>query len=65
MATKADFTEDEWKALQQGVTGSAMLVSLADRADELATEQQRERSVREQAAVGRERVHAPPGLGRA
>jgi hypothetical protein len=31
MATKADFTEDEWKALQQGVTGSAMLVSLADR----------------------------------
>ena len=31
MATKADFTEDEWKSLQQGVTGSAMLVSLADR----------------------------------
>jgi hypothetical protein len=31
MATKADFTEAEWKSLQQGVTGSAMLVSLADR----------------------------------
>ena len=31
MATKADFTEDEWAALQRGVTGSAMLVSLADR----------------------------------
>ena len=31
MATKADFTEAEWSALQRGVTGSAMLVSLADR----------------------------------
>jgi len=31
MATKADFTDDEWTALQRGVTGSAMLVSLADR----------------------------------
>ncbi len=31
MATKTDFTEDEWAALQRGVTGSAMLVSLADR----------------------------------
>ena len=27
MATKADFTEEEWKALQKGVTGSGMLVS--------------------------------------
>jgi tellurite resistance protein len=31
MATKADFTEDEWKTLQKGVTGAGMLVSLADR----------------------------------
>jgi tellurite resistance protein len=31
MATKTDFTETEWTALQRGVTGSAMLVSLADR----------------------------------
>ena len=30
MATKADFTEDEWAALQRGVTGSGMLVSLSD-----------------------------------
>ena len=31
MAGKADFTEDEWKALQQGVTGAGMLVSTAHR----------------------------------
>jgi hypothetical protein len=31
MATKADFTEEEWKALQKGVTGSGMLVSVSDR----------------------------------
>ena len=31
MATKADFTEDEWKHLHQGVAGAGMLVSLADR----------------------------------
>jgi hypothetical protein len=31
MAAKADFTEDEWKALQLGVTGSGMLVSTAHR----------------------------------
>jgi hypothetical protein len=31
MAAKADFTEEEWKTLQKGVTGSAMLVSVADR----------------------------------
>jgi hypothetical protein len=31
MAGKADFTEQEWETLQKGVTGSAMLVSLADR----------------------------------
>ena len=31
MATKADFTEAEWEALQKGITGSAMLVSLSDR----------------------------------
>ncbi len=30
MATKADFTEDEWDALWRGVTGSGMLVSVAD-----------------------------------
>jgi hypothetical protein len=31
MATKADFTDDEWKAMQKGVTGAGMLVSLSDR----------------------------------
>ena len=31
MAGKADFTEEEWKALTKGVTGSGMLVSVADR----------------------------------
>jgi hypothetical protein len=31
MATKADFTEEEWDALQRGVTGAGMYVSLADR----------------------------------
>lgn len=31
MATKADFTEDEWKALQKGATGAGMLASLSDR----------------------------------
>lgn len=31
MATRNDFTEAEWAALQKGVTGSGMLVSLADR----------------------------------
>jgi hypothetical protein len=31
MATKADFTEDEWKALQRGVTGAGALVSVSHR----------------------------------
>ena len=31
MATQSDFTEEEWKALQKGVTGSGMLVSVSDR----------------------------------
>ena len=31
MATRQDFTDDEWGRLQKGVTGSAMLVSLGDR----------------------------------
>ena len=31
MAGKADFTEEEWKNLQQGVTGAGMLVSAAHR----------------------------------
>ncbi len=31
MAAKSDFTEDEWKDLQQGVTGSGLLVSSAHR----------------------------------
>ena len=31
MATKTDFTEQEWSALQKGMTGSGMLVSLSDR----------------------------------
>ena len=31
MAGKADFTEDEWNDLQQGVTGAGLLVSSAHR----------------------------------
>ena len=31
MATQADFTDDEWKAMQKGVTGAGMLVSVSDR----------------------------------
>jgi hypothetical protein len=31
MATQADFDEQEWEAIQRGVTGAGMLVSLADR----------------------------------
>ena len=31
MAGKSDFTEQEWETLQKGVTGSAMLVAVADR----------------------------------
>jgi hypothetical protein len=31
MTTKSDFTEQEWDALQKGLTGSGMLVSLSDR----------------------------------
>jgi hypothetical protein len=31
MATKADFTEDEWDSLHKGVTGAGMLVSVGDR----------------------------------
>ena len=31
MATKADFTADEWDSLHTGVTGAGMLVSLSDR----------------------------------
>jgi hypothetical protein len=30
MATKADFSEDEWKAMQRGLTGAGMLVSVSD-----------------------------------
>lgn len=31
MATKADFTEQEWESLHKGVTGAGLLVSLTDR----------------------------------
>jgi hypothetical protein len=31
MATQADFDEQEWAAIQRGLTGAALLVSLADR----------------------------------
>jgi hypothetical protein len=30
MATRSDFTDDEWKAMQTGVTGAGMLVSVSD-----------------------------------
>jgi hypothetical protein len=31
MATKADFTQEEWKAMQEGITGAGMLVAISDR----------------------------------
>jgi hypothetical protein len=31
MAGKSDFTEQEWEALQKGVTGSGLMVAAADR----------------------------------
>jgi hypothetical protein len=31
MATKADFTPEEWEALEQGTTGAGMLVATSDR----------------------------------
>ena len=31
MATRSDFTEAEWTAIQKGVTGAGMLVSVSDR----------------------------------
>ena len=31
MASKSDFTEQEWAALQKGVVGAGLLVSLSDR----------------------------------
>jgi hypothetical protein len=31
MATKADFTPEEWEALQKGITGAGMLVATSDR----------------------------------
>ncbi len=30
MAGKADFTQEEWKGLQQGIMGTALLVSVSD-----------------------------------
>ena len=31
MATKTDFTEDEWETMRKGVTGAGVLVSIGDR----------------------------------
>jgi hypothetical protein len=31
MATRADFTDEEWKALQEGIAGAGMFVALVDR----------------------------------
>ena len=31
MASKADFTDQEWETLEKGVTGAGLLVSLSDR----------------------------------
>jgi hypothetical protein len=31
MATRADFTDEEWNAMQEGLTGAGMFVALADR----------------------------------
>ena len=31
MATRSDFTEEEWKAMESGITGAGMWVALVDR----------------------------------
>jgi hypothetical protein len=31
MATKADFTQEEWEAMQKGITGAGTLVAISDR----------------------------------
>src|SRR6516165_1735548 len=31
MATKADFSDEEWKAMQEGIAGAGMFVALVDR----------------------------------
>jgi hypothetical protein len=31
MATKVDFTQEEWEAMQKGITGAGMLVAISDR----------------------------------
>jgi hypothetical protein len=31
VATRADFTDDEWESMRKGVTGAGMLVSIGDR----------------------------------
>ena len=31
MATRTDFTDEEWKAMQEGITGAGMFVALVDR----------------------------------
>jgi hypothetical protein len=31
MATRADFTDEEWKAMQEGIAGAGMFVALSDR----------------------------------
>jgi hypothetical protein len=31
MATRTDFTDEEWKAMQEGIAGAGMYVALADR----------------------------------
>lgn len=71
MATKADFTEQEWETMRKGVAGAGMLVSVGDRdftdtfgevatlAKRLAHEQQAGRSeLMRELAAGR-----PAGFG--
>ena len=31
MATRADFTDQEWEAMQEGIAGAGMFVALVDR----------------------------------
>ena len=31
MATKADFTEEEWETLEKGATGAGLLIAVSDR----------------------------------
>ena len=60
MATKADFTDEEWRTMEKGVTGAGMLVSVGDRD---LTDSFGEASALAKALAG-QREQNPSGLAR-